>query len=132
MIEEGSRVHIASNMLDGGDRLLDAGCAQGDLYNLTKTKYAEIYGVDIDTNALKEAKRKGYLVTKVDLNRETLPFKDSSFDAVACLDVIEHLMNPRHLLKEIYRVLKKEGELVISTPNVQWLYHLLRLNVDKV
>jgi methionine biosynthesis protein MetW len=127
MIEEGSRVHIASNMLKGGGTLLDAGCGQGDLYDLIKIKYAEIYGVDIDLKALKRAKTKGYSTVKGDLNKETLPFRNSSFDAVVCLDVIEHLIDPRYLLKEVHRVLKEGGILIISTPNVQWLYHLLRL-----
>ena len=127
MIEDGSRAYIASNKLKGGDKLLDAGCGKGSLYDLTKTKYSEIYAVDLDPDALKKAKSKGYFVTMADLNKETLPFEDSSFDAVACLDVIEHLVNPTHLIKEIRRVIKQDGVLIVSTPNVQWLYHLLRL-----
>lgn len=66
MIKEGSRVHISSNMLEAGNKLLDIGCGRGDLYDFIKTKYTEIYGVDVDLEALKEAENKGYLITKLE------------------------------------------------------------------
>lgn len=51
-------------------------------------------------------------------NAEKLPFKNESFDTVTMLEVIEHLKNPERALKEIHRVLKKGGQVIISTPNV--------------
>jgi SAM-dependent methyltransferase len=53
-----------------------------------------------------------------DLNQE-LPFRDGSFDAVSCIDGLEHLENPFGIIREFYRVLKKHGYLLISTPNIQ-------------
>jgi ubiquinone/menaquinone biosynthesis C-methylase UbiE len=52
-----------------------------------------------------------------DLN-QGLPFEDTSFDYVVMLEVIEHLQNPYFVLREISRVLKKEGILLLSTPNI--------------
>ena len=46
-----------------------------------------------------------------------LPFKDSSFELVTMLHVIEHIKNDEAALREIYRVLKKDGAALIVTPN---------------
>lgn len=48
---------------------------------------------------------------------EELPFKDGVFDAVLCTEVLEHLHSPGRLLREMGRVLKRDGDLVITTPN---------------
>ena len=52
----------------------------------------------------------------------TLPFDDASFDAVSCLEGIEHVLDEVGLLREFLRVLRPGGVLVISTPNVMNLY----------
>lgn len=48
----------------------------------------------------------------------TLPFTDASFDYVACVEGIEHIENPYHLLREFARILRPDGILVLSTPNI--------------
>jgi SAM-dependent methyltransferase len=53
-----------------------------------------------------------------DLNRR-LPFREHSFDAVSCIDGIEHLENPFQVIREFHRVLNPDGYLLISTPNIQ-------------
>jgi len=116
-IEKGSRADIALKLLDKGDRLLDIGCGDGTLGYFAKNKYKEVYGVDISEEALKIAKKRDIIVEKVNLNEEKLPFENDYFDAVTCLDVIEHVFEPRDLIKEINRVLKRGGILIISTPN---------------
>jgi 2-polyprenyl-3-methyl-5-hydroxy-6-metoxy-1,4-benzoquinol methylase len=51
-----------------------------------------------------------------DLNG-SLPYLDATFDAVVSLEVIEHLENPRHFVREIARILKVNGRCLITTPN---------------
>lgn len=57
---------------------------------------------------------------------EPLPFADSEFDAVVCLEGLEHLVNPVQLIAEFCRVTRAGGEIVISTPNVMNFYSRLQ------
>ncbi len=71
----------------------------------------------------------GVVCHHVDLNKD-LPFPADHFDMVTCVEGIEHLENPHHLIREVRRVLKPGGKLVLSTPNTLSLksrMHCLRL-----
>ena len=72
-----------------------------------------------------------------DFNVDQLPFSDGSVDFILLCEVIEHLYNPDHILREINRVLRKGGKLLISTPNLNswfnrllFLFGYLPLNLD--
>ncbi len=72
-------------------------------------------GLDI---AIPEAIPKNYAgIVKCNLNTDSIPCEDEYFDNVVAGDVIEHLENPSHFLREVNRVLKKGGRLVLSTPH---------------
>ena len=62
----------------------------------------------------------------VDMARP-LPFADGEFDAVVCLEGLEHLVNPVQLIAEFCRVTRRDGEIVISTPNVMNFYSRLQI-----
>ena len=55
---------------------------------------------------------------KIDLNRDTLPYADESFDVITITEVVEHIENFRATFREIYRCLKNEGVIVVTTPNI--------------
>ncbi len=85
-----------------------------------------------------ELKKLGAKMVSADINEELfhyiqvdmekpLPFDDESFDAVICLEGIEHILHPESLFAELARVLKKGGLLIISTPNVQSFYSRYQL-----
>lgn len=76
-----------------------------------------------------EMTARGYTVTNADFNRDRddyvfadmtkrLPFDDASFDAVTCLEGIEHMLCPFSLVGELARVCKPQGTVIISTPNI--------------
>jgi SAM-dependent methyltransferase len=59
-----------------------------------------------------------------------LPYEDSSFDYITCIEVLEHIENPQQAIREFSRMLKKEGHLIVSIPNIlnieerfKWLFH---------
>ncbi|MBY0383839.1 methyltransferase domain-containing protein [bacterium] len=94
-------------------QLLDFGAGQGDfLKNMKRAAFQFMYhGVD-----LMYSKVEGVNWYVQDLNKK-LQFKDGQFDVVTCIEVIEHLENPRKIIRELSRALKPEGLLVITTPN---------------
>ena len=120
-ISKGLRRDVIARLIGGGERLLDVGCGDGTFAALVKNKYQEVYGVDLSAEAIRRARGKGVKVFQVDLNSQPLPFELDCFDTVTCLDVIEHVFDPRVLLEEIYRVLKPGGEGFITTPNIRFL-----------
>ncbi len=65
---------------------------------------------------------------KGDLNKG-IPIKDNSFENVIAGELIEHLFDPDKFIRECYRVLKKKGILIISTPNMTGLPYLLSENI---
>jgi SAM-dependent methyltransferase len=62
---------------------------------------------------------------QLDLNKP-LPFKEGTFDYVVCVEGIEHIENPYALVREFARVIKRDGYLIITTPNVMTIKSRLR------
>ncbi len=91
-----------------GKTALDVGCREGH-----QTKWLE---------------NKGYQVTSIDREKiypacqivdieHGLPFADNSFDLIWCSEVIEHLFTPAKTISEFNRVLKADGQMILTTPN---------------
>ena len=115
-----------SSALKKGNRILDVGCGDGCFAHHVKDKFNEIYGAEIAKEAAFIARKRNVLTSVMDLN-SSLSYKDNTFDAVTCLDVVEHLLDPGTLIEEIYRVLKPDGQLVLTTPNIRNFRNLYTL-----
>lgn len=101
--------------------ILDVGCATGVfLHELRKTGGWQTFGIDISETALKYARQRLQLDVFVGELREA-QFADNQFDVVTFWDVIEHVPEPLKTLKEVARILKDDGILVINTPNSESL-----------
>lgn len=94
-------------------RILDVGCGSGFFMLMLGRG---VTGLD-DVENVEVCRRRGLQAYSVDLEKDRFPFKDESFDVATCLEVLEHLEDPRNALDEIFRVLKPNGYLLISTPN---------------
>jgi len=108
------RHKAAFELVDKG-LVLDLGCGDGLFLKMLKNKGIRGIGVDVSEVAIEKAKIKGLDVKKFDFATNKLPFPDNSFETVVLLDVLEHLYQPERVLKEAYRVSKKN--LLISVPN---------------
>jgi len=104
-------------------RVLDIGCGDGWFGKLIKDKFkAEVHGIDISIKPLKYAKKRGIITKRFDLSKNKWPYPNNYFDLIVAGDVIEHLYDTENFIKECKRILKKGGEIIISTPNIN-SYH---------
>ena len=105
--------------INSEDILIDIGCGSGvQLREIGAMKCKLAVGIDLNRNALEFAKNKSIANTDyIIADAEHLPIKTNSVTKVVCSQVIEHLPNPTLLIAENNRILKKDGEIVITTPN---------------
>jgi len=89
-------------------RVIEFGCGLGQNIFLHR---GDSLGIDISEFALAECKNKG-----ISTQRDIKKIKNESFESVLCVHVLEHLKNPYETIEEFYRVLKKDGKLVIILP----------------
>jgi methionine biosynthesis protein MetW len=123
------RVEAAANILHPGQRLLDVGCGDGILGMLVRNRFEEIYGVDISDKAIEVAQRRGIKAYKVNLNVEALPFEDNYFDSITCLGTLQLIYDMNTMLREFNRVLKPDGELVLTVANMRAYWRIFKLVV---
>jgi SAM-dependent methyltransferase len=108
--------------LPAGARVLDAGCGSGrTLQELTR--FGEVAGIELDPDAAELARSRGH--GEVQVGRlEELPWEEDSFDLITCLDVIEHTPDDRATLRELRRVARPGGFLLVTVPAYQALWSL--------
>lgn len=95
--------------LSTGLRLLDVGCGNGGFLDAAKARGIEVIGQDVSPDADSDDVYVGQL--------EAIGFPTDSFDVVTVHDVLEHLIDPLSALKEIRRVLRRPGKLILDYPN---------------
>jgi 2-polyprenyl-3-methyl-5-hydroxy-6-metoxy-1,4-benzoquinol methylase len=83
---------------------------------------ARFVGIDLNRDGVMKWRLHNTLVA--DAGR--LAFKDETFDAVLCLEVLEHVYCPVPILSECWRVLRPAGEMVITTPNAWSWWNVIR------
>ena len=111
------RCRIVTRLQQNGGRLLDVGCATGNfLMGMKRLPNWELYGVEPNEHAARVAQENGLNVFVGVLEQARYP--DNFFDAVTLWDVLEHLHDPKTSLKEIFRILKPGGLLVVRVPNL--------------
>ncbi|MDH7477936.1 MAG: class I SAM-dependent methyltransferase [Candidatus Bathyarchaeota archaeon] len=99
--------------------VLDVGCGQGHLLKLISEahKKLECVGIDLNRDDLKRAKQCTFVLAEA----SSLPFINGCFDRVACTAVLEHVVDEKKVLGEIWKVLNNNGIAVLDAPG---MYHL--------
>ncbi|MEE9365665.1 MAG: class I SAM-dependent methyltransferase [Dehalococcoidales bacterium] len=94
--------------------VLDVGCSYGNwLIHFPQ----DSMGVEIQPKMIQFARSLGLKVISANVE-DVIPIESSSFDIVHCRDVLEHFVAPHKVLREIYRVLRDNGKVVIGVPNM--------------
>lgn len=110
------KYRIALKGIKLGGKILDLGAGTGLLSEFLGTK---LISADISLNMLSQCKS-----NSVQTTAESLPFKDKSFDAVVSFSALMNFENPENALKEVRRVLKKDGIFICT--------YLKKFNFDKL
>lgn len=98
----------------GGGTLLDVGCGTGKLWSYLGDRFDCYLGVDVVPYEDFPPEGQFY---QANLENTRLPLADGTAQVVAAIETIEHLENPRAFLRELVRVLRPGGWIVVSTPN---------------
>src|SRR5688572_14418786 len=110
---------ICAQVTDRTPRILDVGCGTGGNLKLL-SQFGNAEGVDISADALAFCRERG-LEVKAGA-AEDLPYEDATFDLVTALDVVEHLDDDVAGLREMRRVLRPGGRVLIFVPTFMWLW----------
>lgn len=109
------------------ERLLDVGC--GDGYFIGELAHlipeTEIYAVDVSEKLIRSATKKhpGIKFQVADAHR--LPFKNNQFDLILFAETLEHFVDPRKVLLQAKRVLKKDGKIIVEIDSGNILFRII-------
>jgi len=101
-------------------KLLDVGCNIGLFLNVAREEGFSVIGVELNKGCAQYGRNNFKLDIRSD-SLENIAFADQSIDVVTLFDVLEHVRDIHDFLSEVKRILKKDGVLVIQSPNIQSL-----------
>ena len=112
--------------------ILDIGSGGGGVSSLIEERNAKYFPLDISDNNLKRIKELSTINT-FPVNGDTyhLPFKKDSVNLIMMSEIIEHLANPVKALEEVARILKEDGQLVVSVPYKEQISYQICIHCNK-
>lgn len=125
-------LELIEKYIPQGARILDVGCANGDIAVELALRGYVVHGIDFEPERLGRAKRLAveYGVDVEFTNSSFDEFNDSAcFDGIIMGEVLEHFCEPREILQKIKRLLAKEGNVVITAPNMPCLSNRLKFGL---
>jgi SAM-dependent methyltransferase len=110
-----------------GKRVLDVACGAGEWLMAASDRHAHVSGIDIASRAVALARQRLPRGVFAEGVAEALPYRVASFDLVSCLGALEHFPDKSAALREMHRVLDKNGRALILVPNAGFLTRRLGL-----
>jgi SAM-dependent methyltransferase len=111
---------ICARVTDRRPRILDVGCGTGANLKML-SEFGDAQGVDVSPDALAFCRERGLQTVKLGA-AEDLPYEDGTFDLVTALDVVEHMDDDIVALREMRRVLRPGGRVLLFVPTFMWLW----------
>ncbi|PMP66416.1 MAG: ubiquinone biosynthesis protein UbiE [Thermodesulfobacterium geofontis] len=125
-VDKTEKTLIFSLLKTKGGLSLDLGCGTGNYTIELYKRSFKVVGLDSSKEMLKVAKEKSLEILFIKGDAYFLPFKDKVFDFVLSITMFEFIKEPFKVVKEIYRVLKPGGEVIVGTMNEKSLWFLFK------
>jgi len=126
---EASRLRCIVRMVQAcaTDRILEVGCGGGHILRLFP--HSDLTGVDVSGRMLDKAREnlRGYRVQLLKGDLFSLDLSGGGFDKIICSEVLEHVVDPHAILREIRRLLAPNGRVVITFPNDHLIHRIKKL-----
>jgi len=114
--ENRRRMKVIQSIKPNG-KFLDIGCAHGLLLDHALQNRYETFGVEPSLKNAQAAARNNHIVFTGSLEEFVANNNDKTFDVITCMDVIEHISDPKAFLSLAASILANDGIMVVSTPN---------------
>ena len=101
--------------IKGNEKMLEVGFRDGFNLKYLQDKKVDIDGIEVNPDAVDHAVDLGCKAYEEDIQMRT-HYNDKTFDKISAIDVLEHCFLPENALKEMYRILKDDGRLLIEIP----------------
>lgn len=128
------RLKVVLSMINNGHNsfnVLDIGCGEGTLGMLLKKEFQNVHtvGCDISETSLEFAKQFYDKTVLLNLDEDDIKRKvgDLKYQYIICVEIIEHLLNPKIALEKCKELLTKDGFLITSFPNIAWWKYRIKL-----
>lgn len=126
-IEELRYKMLISKVPKWSKKVLDVGCGNGELIRMLAEEGHECVALDLSENRLAKFKDKAKKLGIVQIQGDAInvPLQDSSIDVIMCSEVLEHIKDYENVLKEVHRVLKPHGRIIVSVPYKEELMEMV-------
>lgn len=109
-----NKVQIVLNFINNNDLILDLGCGKGVYHRFFKKSI----GIDKELSDLKKLKSSNHIVILADAGH--LPIKENSIQNIICINTLEYVSDLKKTYKEIFRILKHNGKLILVVDNFDY------------
>jgi SAM-dependent methyltransferase len=118
-LEDSAQKHIIRNWLGGGESCLELGGGYGRLTGLLESRFPQMTMLEFANRNIAMAKRRLSRTRIIRADAAHIPVRSDVFDCAVMVRVVHLLPDPAKVMREVYRVVKNQGTVIISVPNLQ-------------